>query len=207
MYADGGAVLHGAVDGDLELARQEGEFGVQRGPLADDLAPDQRIDEFVRRDAGEVVGGGVADAVAAGLDSVHLDRGQFGEDVGHVFELGPVELNVLAGAEMAVAVVPLACDVRQGAQLARCQDAVRNGHAQHGRVALDIQAILQPQNAEFVFGQLAVEEAAGLVCELRDALLDELLVDGVIHVHVTALEIFSVRPLRSLGATRQRGDS
>ncbi|MCY1243644.1 hypothetical protein D9M72_566680 [compost metagenome] len=93
---------------------------------------------------------------------------------------------------MPVAAVPFARDVRQRAQLARRQDAVRDGHAQHGCVALDVKAVLQPQNAEFVFGELAVEEAAGLVGELRHTLLDELLVDGVIHVHVTALEVFSV---------------
>ena len=51
-------------------------------------------------------------------------------------------------------------------------------------MALDIQAVLQAQDAEFIFGELAIEEAARLVGELRHALLDELLVDGVIHVHV-----------------------
>lgn len=85
---------------------------------------------------------------------------------------------------MAVAAVPLARDVRQGAQLARGQDAVGDGHPQHRRVALDIQAVLQAQDAEFIFGELAIEEAARLIGELRHALLDELLVDGVIHVHV-----------------------
>ena len=85
---------------------------------------------------------------------------------------------------MAVAAIPLAGDVRQRAQLARGQDAVGDGHAQHGRVALDVQAVLQAQHAEFVFGELAVQEAARLVRKLRHALLDELLVDRVIHVHV-----------------------
>ncbi|MNI47094.1 hypothetical protein D3C73_1015930 [compost metagenome] len=184
MHAHGGAVLHGAADGDLELARQEGEFGMQRGPLADDFAPDQRIDQLIGRDAGEVVGGGVADAVAAGLNGVHLDGGEFRQDVRHVFQAGPVELDVLAGAEVAVAAIPFAGDVRQRAQLARRQHAVRNGHAQHGRVALDVQAVLQAQNAEFIFGKLAVEEAARLIGKLRHSLLDKLLVDGVIHVHV-----------------------
>ena len=36
--AGGGAVFRRAGDGDLELARQEGELGVQRAPLAQDLA-------------------------------------------------------------------------------------------------------------------------------------------------------------------------
>ncbi|AHV94928.1 hypothetical protein D560_1067 [Bordetella holmesii ATCC 51541] len=50
-------------------------------------------------------------------------------------------------------------------------------------MALDIQAVLQAQNAEFVFAQLAIEKAARLASELVHALLHELLVDGVIHVH------------------------
>ncbi|KAG1241178.1 hypothetical protein G6F68_016946 [Rhizopus microsporus] len=131
-----------------------------------------------------MVGCGVADAVAAGLDGVHLDGGEFRQDVRHVFQFRPIELDVLAGAEGAIAAIPLARDMRQGAQLARRQHAVRNGDAQHGRVALDVQAVLQAQNAEFIFGELAVEEAARLVGKLRHTLLDKLLVDGVIHVHV-----------------------
>ena len=71
---------------------------MERGPLAQDLGERARIDDLVGRDAGEVVGGDVADAVAAGLDGVHLDRGQVGEDVGHLLQLRPVELDVLARA-------------------------------------------------------------------------------------------------------------
>jgi hypothetical protein len=37
----------GAADGDLELARQEGELGVQRAPLAQDLAVGPRVDDLV----------------------------------------------------------------------------------------------------------------------------------------------------------------
>ena len=48
-----GAVLGGAADGDLELARQEGELGVQRAPLAQDLAVGARVDDLVGGDAGE----------------------------------------------------------------------------------------------------------------------------------------------------------
>ncbi|MNT76759.1 hypothetical protein D3C72_2158050 [compost metagenome] len=103
---------------------------------------------------------------------MHLDRGQFGQDVRHVFQLGPVELDVLAGAEVAVAAVPFARDVGQGAQLAGGQQAIRNGDAQHGRVTLYVQAVLQAQDAEIIFGKLAVEEAARLVGELRDTLFD-----------------------------------
>ena len=80
-----GAVLARAADGDLELARQEGELGVQRAPLAQDLAVRPRVDDLVGGDAGEAVAGDVADAVAAGLDAVHVD---VGEQVHHVGGVG-----------------------------------------------------------------------------------------------------------------------
>ena len=71
---DRGAVALGAGDRDLELARQEDEFRMQRRPLPEDLGIGPRIDDLVGGGAGEMVGGDVADAVARGLDGVHLDR-------------------------------------------------------------------------------------------------------------------------------------
>ena len=76
VHADRGAVVRRAGDRDLELARQVGELRMEGRPLADDLGPDARILDLVGRDAGELVGGHVADAVAAGLDRVHLDLGE-----------------------------------------------------------------------------------------------------------------------------------
>ena len=61
----GGAVVLGAGHRDLELARQEREFRMERRPLPDDLAPGARIFDFVRGRAGEMIGGDVADAIAA----------------------------------------------------------------------------------------------------------------------------------------------
>ena len=61
--------------------------------------------------------------------------------------------------------------------------AVGHGDAQHRRVALDVEAVLQAQRAEFVVGQFAGLPAADLVAELGDALVDELVVDGIVLVH------------------------
>ena len=72
------------------------------------------------------------------------------------------------------------------ASLRSCADeseAVRNRDAQHRRVALDVQAVPQPQRAELVLRQLPVEEAARLVAELPDALVHEVLVDFVVAIH------------------------
>ena len=62
----------------------------------------------------------------------------------------PVELQVLARGEVAVAAVELARDARQLAQLAAAQLAVGHGDAQHRRVALHVPAVLQAQRAELV---------------------------------------------------------
>ena len=101
---------------DLELARQIGELRVECRPLPDQFGVRPRIDDLVAGDAGEMVARDVADAIAAGLDRVHLDGGELREDVGHVFESRPVELDVLARREVSVASVILAADMRQLAQ-------------------------------------------------------------------------------------------
>jgi hypothetical protein len=49
------AVFAAGRDGDLELARQEGEFRVEGGPLADQLAIGARVHQLVVGDAGELV--------------------------------------------------------------------------------------------------------------------------------------------------------
>ncbi|MNF79720.1 hypothetical protein D3C84_619430 [compost metagenome] len=183
MDFDGSAVAHGAIDGDLELARQVGELRVEGGPLADDLAPGARVDDFVVGHAGELVGGGVADAVAAGLDRVHLHGGQLGEDFRHVFQLRPVVLDVLAGADVGVALVVVASDLSQLAHLDGREQAVGHGDAQHGRVALNVQAVLQAQRAEFLTRKRAFQIAACLIAELLDAVLDDPLIVLVVYVH------------------------
>jgi len=192
--ADGGAVFAGAGDGDLELARQVRKLGVQRAPLADQLGIRPRIDDLVHRHTGELVGGGVADAVTAGLDAVHVHGGQQVHHVGCLGQRDPVELHVLAGGEVAVVGrqlwghagqlvlgglgfgqhgsigrVEFAGDARQDLELGGVDLAIGHSHAQHGRVALHIPAVLQAQGAKLVFGQLTGLPAAKLVAELCGA--------------------------------------
>ena len=90
---------------------------MEGGPLTRDFAVRTRIHEFVFRDTSQMIRGDVANAVAAGLDRMHLDAGEIREDIRHFFQLGPVVLDVLARREVAVALVVLAGDVRQHAQL------------------------------------------------------------------------------------------
>src|SRR2546423_1281605 len=183
VHRNRGAVRLGAVHRELELAREIGELGMERGPLADDFAPDEGIDDLVLRDAGEMIGGDIAEGIARGLDRVHLHRRQLRKDVGNALELGPVQLQVLARAEVAVAAVVLVGDLREFSQLLRRQEAVGNRDAQHRRVTLDVETGPEAQRAELVLRELAREKTFRLVAELDNALVDELLVDFVVTVH------------------------
>ena len=86
VHLDGGAVVRRGGDGDLELARQEREFRMQRRMLAHDLRPDARVLDLVGRDAGPLVGGDVAHAIAAGLHAVQAGAGEIGHGVRQLFE-------------------------------------------------------------------------------------------------------------------------
>src|SRR6267378_1455325 len=183
VHRDRGAVRLGSVHRELELAREIRELWMERRPLADDLAPDERVHDLVLCDAGEMIGGDIAKGIARGLDRVHLHRRQLRKDVGYALELGPVQLQVLARAEVAVAAVVLAGDLRELSQLLGREQAVGNGDAQHRRVTLDVEAVAQAQRAELVLRELAGEKTFRLVAELDDALVDELLVDFVVTVH------------------------
>ena len=156
---------------------------MERRPLAQDFGQRARIDDLVGRDTRELVRGDVAHAVAAGLDRVHLDFGQFGQDVGRVLQPDPVELDVLPRGEVSIAAVVPARDVRQRAHLRGRQQAVGDRDAQHGRMALDIQAVAQAQRAELVLAQLPGEKALHLVAVLGHPFEDERAVDGVVAVH------------------------
>ena len=183
MDLNGGTILDGPADRDLELAWQEGEFRVEGRPFPDQLCPDQRVDEFIGSHAGEMIGSRIPDAVAAGLDRMHLDRRELGQNVGHGLELRPVELDVLARREMRIAPVIGPGDVGELADLAAGQHPVRHGHPQHRRMLLDVEPVLQPQRQKVVATQLAGKKPSHLVAKLVDAFVDESLVDGVVAVH------------------------
>jgi len=177
------AIVNRRTDRDLELARHEREFGVQRDVLADDLGPHPWIFDLVGRDAGPLIGGDVADHIAAGLHAVHADAGQVGHGVRQFGELDPVELDVLARGEVTIAAVVAPSDMREPAQLFRRQRAVGNGDAQHVGVKLQIDAVHQPQRLELFLGQLAGKTPRNLVTKLRNALGDEGPIESIVNVH------------------------
>jgi hypothetical protein len=82
VYLDRRAVALRSGHRDLELARQEREFGMDRRPLPQNLGIGTRIGDLISGCTGEMVGGDIADAIARCLDRVHLDFGQFLQDAG-----------------------------------------------------------------------------------------------------------------------------
>ena len=132
---------------------------------------------------GERIGRRVANAIAAGLDRVHLHGGEESENVRHVFEPRPVELDVLARREMTVASVILARNAGEHPELRRGHEAVRNRDAKHRRMLLDVKAVLQAQRAKLVLGQLAAQEALRLVAELGDPAVHQVGVEVVVAIH------------------------
>ncbi len=205
VQAHGRAVGFAGDDCDLELARQIAELRMEARPLAQQLGIRARVDDLVRCRPGEVVGRDIANAIAAGLDGVHLDLGEVGKNVGRLFQLDPVVLDVLPRGEVPVSAVVFVRDVGQGVHLAAVQRAIGNGDAQHVGVQLEIQTIHQPQRLELVLGQLAVETALRLVAKFRNARVDHLLVVLVIGIHQITSWIawgssgLSVRSPRTVG--------
>ncbi len=183
VYQRGRAVDGGSGDGDLEFARQERELRVQRRPLPDELAPGARVDDLVVGDAGERVACRVAHTIAAGLDGMHLDGGEQGEDFRNAFECRPVELNVLPCGEMPIAAVILARNLRERAQLLRGYEPIGNRDPEHRRMLLDVEAVLQAQRAKLVLRQLAGQETLRLVAELGYPASDQCRVECVVAVH------------------------
>ena len=118
---------------------------------------------------------------------MHLHGGQLRQDLGHVLQGRPVELQVLAGTEVAVALVILAGDRGKLAKLGRAEVAVRDRNAQHRRLALNVEAVLEAQRAVFVFAQFASEITVRLIAELGNALIYIALVICVVTVHGDSL--------------------
>ena len=195
---DRGAIDRRAGHRDLEFSRQEQEFRVERRPLAKDFRIGPRVGDLVGGDAGEMVGGDVADAVPGSLDGVHLDRREVGEDVRHVLQLRPVELQVLPRGEVAVALVVLSRDVREHPHLLRAERAVGHRDPEHVGVELQVDAVLQAERLELVLVELAGQPPRDLVAELRDAFLDEGVIEFVVAIHDRDPQAASSSTARSL---------
>ena len=115
-----------------------------RGPLPKQFRRRARIFDFIGRRPREMIRSHVSYAIAGCLNRVHRNIGQRVEHVRHIDQLGPVELYILSGREVAEPLVPLFSDHRELAHLPAVHRAVGNGHPKHVGVQLKVQAILQP---------------------------------------------------------------
>ena len=114
---------------------------------------------------------------------MELDPRQLRQDLRGVLQRQPVELEVMAGGEMAPTPAIDAGHPGQGAELVAREQAVGNRDAQHGAVALDVESVLESQRAQRVGRELARQVALQLVAELGDPLLHQALVVRVVSVH------------------------
>ena len=188
---------------------------MQRAPLAQDFGEGPCVDDLIWRDPRQRFAGDVADGVAACLDAVHLHTRQQFHDISCLGKWDPVELNVGAGGEVAVAVLKqwrLQCQARlrslqfvllglgvgeqlrvravvfaryagEHVKLLAADLNVGNGNPGHGRIALHVPAILQPQRQELLISQLTSLPALQLVTKLLGAQGNELLVKLGVLVH------------------------
>ena len=90
---------------------------------------------------------------------------------------------ILPSSEMSVAAVVASCNPRQRAQLNRRQQPIGDRNPQHRCVPLNVEAISKPQVLELLVVELAAQESARLVAKLRDALVDEGVVDRIVSIH------------------------
>src|SRR3569833_791995 len=118
---------------------------------------------------------------------MHLDRRELFQNFRRVFQLDPVELDVLARGEMAVAAVMPERDMGEHAQLPRSQQAVGYGNPQHIGMALQIQAVLQTERTEFVFRQFIGKAPPKLIAVLRNPFLHDQMIILVVTIHRSSL--------------------
>jgi hypothetical protein len=156
---------------------------MERRPLADNLAIGPGIGNLIGLHPGKLVGCGVANAVTAGLVGVHFHFRQFRQDIGHIFQRRPVQLDVLAGGEVGVALVVVPGNAGKPAQLVRAQHAVGNTDPEHGSQTLNVQAVLQTKGKKLIFGKLASQSSFGLVTELCNPLGSHLPIVFIVYVH------------------------
>ena len=131
---DADVVEHGlaAVGGaagevDLELAGQALGERVAQEVLERGLGPRRDVEHLVRAGAGEVAALHVADGVAARLAGGEPDRGEVAQDLGDLLELHEVELDVLAGGDVAPAAGVGVGDVRPSVSSCSGGDRRRRG--------------------------------------------------------------------------------
>ena len=176
MDAGDRAVLVGRGERDFELARQE---------LADLVAhevADERanvgggVEQLALGHARPGVARHVADGVAAGLSSRESDVRDEPNHLGRLGERDVVELEVLAGRDVALDErAEVLGDLRESIHLVRRDAAERQLHTDHlhVRLALAVDALLEPEADELLLGEVAMDELVDLRVEVVELALED----------------------------------
>ncbi len=165
-----------AVEGRLDLARHQ-----LRRRVADEVAHvgadvRRRVEDLVLADAGERVGGDVADRVAAALARGQADRRDLADQLRHLIERDVMDLDVLTRRDVRLVQRRVALgDVRERVHLLGRDPAERQLHAHHldVRLALAVDALLQAEADELVLRRVTREELAGLTVEVVELVLED----------------------------------
>src|SRR3954452_15346397 len=196
-------------DRPVRVARAEGRLHLARhqlrGRVADEIAGvggrvRGDVEGLVIRDAGPRVTGDVADRVAAALAGGETRLADLPDELGGVRERNVVDLDVLAGGDVALVERRELLDrVGEGLHLLGADAAVGKLHADHLDVglALAVDALLEAEADELLLGLLASQEAGGLRVEVvelaledRDHVAGDVLVDlGVLQRADSALAV------------------
>ena len=150
------------------------------------------VEELRVRDAGEGIAGDVAHRVAAALARGEAGVRDLADQLGRVGQRDVVDLDVLAGRDVALVERGVLLDHRrEGVHLLGGDAAHRQLHPDHLHVglALAVDALLEPEADELVLRGLAVEELARLAVEVVElALEDRDHVPGHVLVDLGVLE-------------------
>jgi hypothetical protein len=128
----------------LVLSRQVGPVGVAVEEVGGGIDDRRRVEELAGGDPLDGAPRDIADGVAAAARGRDAEALQVREDVGQLRELEPVQLDVLAGRELAVAATVEVRDLADRAQLERAQLPGGNLDPQHERSDLRLVVVQAP---------------------------------------------------------------
>ena len=165
-----GAVVPAPGEGDLELARQALVERVAQEMCGDRLGIGGHVEDLALADAGQVAGGDVADGVAAGLAGRDADFRQPPHDRAAVLDTRVVQLDVLAGGDVAHAGGVAVRHLGDDTQLVGVQAAERNLDPDHldAGLALAVDPVLEAEGPEHVQRQVALQQLGGFLFERLD---------------------------------------
>ena len=175
----------GAVEADIELARQAVERAVVENVEVPFARIGARVDQFLRVDAGGRPAGDVADIVGAGAARAQAEVLHRFDHVDRVLGLDLADLQIGAGGDVGIAAAIALGQIRDAGELRGFENAVRHAQPAH-------EGILVRRHVE-----QAEEAPAEIVRRLRVDVLGGVILQPLVSVErmLLALELLRVRQL------------